>query len=42
MELYNITVSSQEEGGIKEKGKKTISDSVLQNILPPQLKNMST
>ena len=44
-ELYNITVSTSEEGGLNEArdadNNIIISDSTLPNILPPQLKKMS-
>ena len=44
-ELYNSMVSTVEEGGLKEASNVDnniiISDSTLQSILPPQLKNMS-
>ena len=45
-ELHNIIVSPTEEDGLKETidadNNITISDSALQNILPPQLKNVNS
>ena len=45
-ELHNSMVSPLEEGGLKEASDKDnniiISDSTLQNIPPPQLKNMTS
>ena len=45
-ELHNITVSPLEEGGLKESRDADnyiiISDSTSRDILPPQLKNMSS
>ena len=45
-EIHNIMVSPPEEGGLKESRDKDnniiISDSTLINIIPPQIKNMTS